>query len=77
MEKELCATINEDFDNYSHRLLGNKRECRALRDNYIFRRVMTGKVSGKYEKLANIYYCMMDIDWEYEKIGKYKTNISK
>jgi hypothetical protein len=59
------------------KFLGLKREGPSLKENYLFRRLITGNVSGRYEKLADTFFNMMAFDWEEEKIAKLRSNVSK
>jgi hypothetical protein len=59
------------------KFLGLKRENPPLKENYLFRRLTTGNVSGRYEKLADTYLNMMAFDWEEEKIAKLRSSASK
>ena len=59
------------------KLLGHKRGSKVLKENYLVRRILSGRIAGKYEHLANSFYSMMAFDWDEEKIGKLRSNISK
>jgi hypothetical protein len=74
MERE-----NIDRDEYtsSDRFLGIKRESRSLKDNYIFRRILTGRVNGKYEAASNSYYNMFAFNWDDEKLVKTRSHPCK
>jgi hypothetical protein len=77
MESESSAFNNNSKSNKDEKLLGNKREIRAMKENYIFRRILTGKISGKYEEIANTFYHMLAFDWDDERFTKQKTMMSK
>jgi hypothetical protein len=57
--------------------LHRKRNIRNLKENYLFRRVLSGKIDGRYESTANTYYNMMAFDWDDEKLARNRTSISK
>jgi hypothetical protein len=75
MESETSAS--RQSRSKDSKFLGLKRESQPVKDNYLFRRLTTGNVSGRYEKLADTYLNMMAFDWEEEKIAKLRTNPSK
>jgi hypothetical protein len=77
MESDSSAKNKKTKHRHEDKLLGNKRESKPLRENYLFRRILTGKVEGKYENLSNTFYNMMAFDWDEEKISKLRSNISK
>jgi hypothetical protein len=64
-------------DSKTEKFLGVKRNSSSLSDNFIFRRILTGKTGGQYEKVSNDYYNMLSFDWEDEKLSKFKTHPSK
>ena len=70
MEKE---NINLESVN---KLLGTKRYTRSVADNYVFRRVLTGRIEGKYETIVNTYYNMFSFNWDDEKNIRIKQNPS-
>jgi hypothetical protein len=70
MEKE-----NEKLES-ADRLLGSKRNIRSVADNYLFRRILTGRVEGKYETTVNTYYNMFSFNWDDEKNIRSKQNPS-
>lgn len=76
MESELSATEKITNGSEQEKLLGVKRSSRSLRDNYLFRRLLSGKLLGKYEKLADSYFHMMSFNWEEERLVKMKSNMS-
>lgn len=57
-------------------LLKRKRKT-SLLENYLFRRVFTGKIDGRYEEIANIYYNLMSFNWDDERLGKYRNSMCK
>ena len=59
------------------RWLGIKRSHSELKENYLVKRLAHEKIETRYGNLANTFYNMMAFDWEEEKIGKLRTNISK
>ena len=56
--------------------LRKKRNIRALKENFIFRRCLTGKIYGKYENCANNYNNMMAFNWDDEKLLRNRNQIS-
>ena len=59
------------------KLLGNKRDTNNLKDNFIFRRFLTGKVCGTYEQFSTDFINLFSFDWDDEKLSKAKLNICK
>lgn len=57
--------------------LGNKREALQLRDNFNFRRILSGKVFGLYEQISSDFINLLSFDWEDEKLLKAKINLCK
>ncbi len=74
MEKE---NIDTDYSPSSPKLLGEKRVTRSTSDNYLFRRILTGKIEGKYETTANSYYNMFSFNWDDDKNIRARQNPSK
>ncbi len=77
MESDLSYSNRNLRAEKEDKFLGSKRDVKALRENFLYRRLLTGKFSGKYENLSNIFYNMMAFNWEDEKIVKLRSNISK
>ena len=70
MESEIKP--NPDF-----KFIGNKREASYLKDNFLFRRILSVKVLGKYEEISNYYFNLLSFNWEEDKICKNKLNPRK
>jgi hypothetical protein len=68
-----------DRDEYTNSagVTSYRRDSRSLRDNYIFRRILTGKVNGKYEATANNYYNMFAFNWDEEKLIRTRSHPCK
>ena len=74
MERE-----NTERDEYTNidKISPNKKESKSIRDNYIFRRILTGKVNGNYETTSNTYYNMFAFNWDDEKLIKTRSHPCK
>jgi len=78
MESHLSASGTLGKYTSPVKFLGHKRELKpSLKDNYLFRRIINGKIEGNYEAMANIYYNLMSFDWDEEKLNKIRTSIRK
>ena len=77
MESDLSYSDRNLRAEKEDKFLGNKRDIRPLRENFLYRRLLTGRFSGKYETLSNTFFNMMAFNWEEEKIAKLRSNISK
>jgi hypothetical protein len=75
MESDLSQSHRTLRAEKDEKFLGNKRDIRVLRENLLFRRLHTGKFSGRYENLSNIFFNMMAFDWDEEKISKLRSNV--
>lgn len=77
MESDLSQGHRNLRAEKDEKFLGNKRDLRNLRDNFLSRRLLTGKFSGAYENLSNTFFNMMAFNWDEEKISKLRTNVCK
>jgi len=68
---------SENKTNSENKFLGNKRELNYLKDNLIFRRVLTGKIDGTYEEISTDFINIFSFDWEDEKLLKSKLSLCK
>jgi len=59
------------------KFLGNKREYSNLKDNLIFRRILTGKLFGTYEQFSTDFSNLFSFNWEEERLSKAKINLCK
>ncbi len=51
------------------RMLNRKRQ-NDLSGNFLFRKYLSGKISGEYENTSNRYSTLFGFDWDDEKIVK-------
>jgi hypothetical protein len=70
------SVVNTRSSGKDKSFLRNKRNFKSLKENYLYRRIFSGKIAGKYEENANSFYNMLAFDWEDEKLNKHKSNIS-
>lgn len=53
------------------------RQIQQLKENILFRRVLSGNISGKYEEISSDFIKLFCFDWEDERILKAKINLCK
>jgi hypothetical protein len=53
------------------------RQIQSLKENILFRRVLSGNISGKYEEISSDFLKLFSFDWEDERITKAKINLRK
>jgi hypothetical protein len=53
------------------------RQIQSLKENILFRRVLGGNISGKYEEISSDFLKLFSFDWEDERITKTKINLRK
>jgi len=53
------------------------KQIQHLKENILFRRVLSGNISGKYEEISTDFMKLFSFDWEDERISKAKINLRK
>ena len=53
------------------------KQIQHLKENILFRRVLSGNISGKYEEISTDFMKLFSFDWEDERIFKSKINLRK
>ena len=53
------------------------KQIQHLKENVLFRRVLSGNISGKYEEISTDFMKLFSFDWEDERIFKAKINLRK
>ena len=54
-----------------------RKQIQQLKENILFRRVLSGNISGKYEEISTDFLKLFSFDWEDERISKAKINLRK
>ena len=53
------------------------KQIQHLKENILFRRILSGNISGKYEEISFDFMNLFSFDWEDERILKTKINLRK
>jgi hypothetical protein len=61
--------LSDNTSEIDMKFIGNKRK-NDLTSNFIFRKFLTGKISGDYEKASNRFSTLFSFDWDDEQIVK-------